>query len=122
MDKDTIETFIKQYVAMWNETDSHVRHKAVLKLWDKNAIDFTASSSYHGHKEIEARVERTNKKYIQEDGYIFRSCNNAVGNHNAIKFNWEMIAQTDKVASVGFDFLIFNEEGRIHYAYQYIER
>ena len=44
------------------------------------------------------------------------------GHHGTVKLRWEMLpAGGGEVISVGFDFLVLGEDGRIHTGYQFIE-
>ncbi len=118
-----VNGFIERYVALWNETDDAARHRMMSTLWAESADDYVAArqTGYHGLDEIEARVRRANVQYVQEEGFSFRSCQNATHTHDAIRFNWEMIKPDGGAATVGFDFLILDADDRIERAYQFIE-
>jgi hypothetical protein len=47
---------------------------------------------------------------------------NVAGHHDAVRFLWEMVSISDgKVISVGLDFFVLAEDGRIRTDYQFIE-
>lgn len=118
-----VNAFIERYVALWNETDDAARHRMMSTLWAKNADDYVASrqTRYHGLDEIEARVQRANVQYVQEEGFSFRSRQNAAHTHDAIRFHWEMIKPNGEVATIGLDLLILDADDRIERAYQFTE-
>jgi hypothetical protein len=58
---------------------------------------------------------------------VFRLRDGVDGHHGTIKLRWEMLPARDKdkpdgeVISIGFDFLVLGEDGRIRTGYQFIE-
>ena len=116
------ETFAQRYLAMWNEPDSQLRHDQVRSLFADNAIDFTGTRELHGHTDIEQRVDAAHDRFVAEQQFVFRLLR-ADGHHNAIRLSWEMVPQAGgEAASLGFDFLVLDTDGRIQLDYQFIDR
>ena len=58
---------------------------------------------------------------MRQDGNRFRAVSNAQALRNTVTFNWEMVpAGGDEVESVGLEFLILDDHGRILRDYQFI--
>jgi hypothetical protein len=111
----------ERYMAAWNEPDDDIRHAAVAELWDPRGSHFSYTFSTTGHTAIQDRVDQAYLKWVKEGGYTFRSAKNVVGRRNTVKFNWHMVAGTGDVVSVGFDFIILDDDGRIRVDYQFTE-
>ena len=117
-----IITFAERYVEMWNERDPERRHQEVRSLFAEGAVDFTGTRDLRGHDDIELRVDAAHDKYVVDQRYVFRLLR-AEGHHNAVRLNWEMVpAEGGEVASLGFDFLVLDADGRIQLDYQFIDQ
>jgi hypothetical protein len=117
-----INKLVNDYVSVWNESDTGIRQKKITELWAKGGFHFTQSIESHGYAEIEDRITKAHEKLVKTGGFIFKSLGNADGHHNTVKFNWEMIPATGgDTLTIGFDFLILDDNGRIHVDYQFIE-
>jgi hypothetical protein len=112
-----------RYVSVWNEPDPGSRRRLIAELWAANGANFTASSEFHGHEELEVRITEPYEEFVGSGGYRFRSMNNVAGHHNALKFNWKMVDTEDgTVASVGLEVLVLDNDGRILSDHQFIEQ
>ncbi|RJG05148.1 hypothetical protein D3870_03155 [Noviherbaspirillum cavernae] len=119
---DEFNMFAERYVAAWNETDAEARRAAIAALWTQDGAQLNKTLEAHGHQAIETRIVNSHNKWVRDAGYLFRSARNADGHHNTVKFSWEMVRPDDgTVVSVGVDFLLLDEEGRILADYQFIE-
>jgi len=117
----TIPALVDRYVAIWNEPDPALRRQSILALWTEDGAHLSQSIESYGYKALEARVGDAYEKWVKSEGFIFRRLNNIDSHHNVVKFNWEMIpADGGKAATVGLDFLILSDDGRIRCAYQFI--
>jgi hypothetical protein len=115
--------FAHRYIALWNEPDAGQRRKAIIELFAPDAAHYTPSHEVHGHAELEARITTAYEKWVKPGVYVFRAVPNANGHHDAVRFNWEMVARdSDTVESVGFDFIILDESGLILSDHQFIDR
>jgi len=102
-----LHALVGRYVAIWNEPDSERRRAAVAALWTEDATQLMASYD----------------RWVAEEGCVFRSVGNGNGHHDCLRFNWEMLpAAGGEVVSVGFQFLILGDDGRIRLDYQFIDR
>ena len=55
-------------------------------------------------------------------GFRFRALNSVDAHHDTVKFYWAMVPQGGGMAqSVGSDFVVLDDEGRIRADYQFIE-
>ena len=105
-----IQTFVQDYIAVWNESDAGKRRQLIRTL---EAV---------GHAGIEKRVTDAYDKWVKEKGNVFRLQGSVDGHHDTVKLRWEMLpAAGGEVISVGFDFLVLGSDGRIRTGYQFIE-
>ena len=62
------------------------------------------------------------EKWVKEKGNVFRLRDGVDGHHDTVKLRWEMLpAAGGEVISIGFDFLVLGDDGRIRTGYQFIE-
>ena len=117
-----INTFVERYISIWNEPDADARRQAVRSLWHEEASHLARTIEAVGHGGIETRVANAYQKWVKEKGNVFRLRDGVDGHHDTIKLRWEMLpAQGGDVISIGFDFLVLGEDGRIRTGYQFIE-
>jgi hypothetical protein len=113
--------FAARYVAVWNDPDPDLRRLAVAELWGADAHYCNGATEYTGREAIHAAVTLSHDKWIGQ-GYVFRSRNNAEGHHNGVRFNWDMApAAGGDAVSIGSEFVILGDDGRIRYDYQFID-
>ena len=115
-----IETFGERYVAVWNESDAALRRKRIAELWAPDGANLTKTLEARGYEALEARVRTSHEKWVRDAGCIFRPCD-AQAHHGAVRFKWEMVRPGGEVASVGYDFFLLADDGRIRHDYQFIE-
>ncbi|MEU2425309.1 nuclear transport factor 2 family protein [Streptomyces sp. NPDC007851] len=113
--------FADRYVAAWTETDPVARRKAVEELWAPDGVYANAVAVVRGHEAVATQVGYAHDAYAA-GGFTFRSCNNARGQHNTLRFNWVMVsASTGALEAVGFDFVTLDDDGRIVSDHQYFD-
>jgi hypothetical protein len=129
---------VERYVAMWNEPDAEVRHKAIRELWAHDAthaveapeearaiardVGFrTATLDARGYDELDYRVTSAHESFVAPGTYVFRSQGNAARLGNIVKFNWEMVTNDGDVAASGLDVFVVDDDGRIRADYQFVE-
>jgi hypothetical protein len=125
-DKETamtdIATFVDRYINIWNEPDPQRRRQTIRDLWQEHAHHLARTIEAVGHDGIETRVANAYEKWVKEKGNVFRLRDGVDGHHGTIKLRWEMLpAAGGEVVSIGFDFLVLGEDGRIRTGYQFIE-
>ncbi len=119
--------FVARYVNVWNEADDGRRRETIKALWHEDARQLARTLEAFGHSGIETRVKNAYEKWVRDKGNIFRLRDGVDGHHGTIKLRWEMLPLSDKdkiggeVSSVGFDFLVLGDDGRIRTGYQFIE-
>ncbi|MFI4998393.1 MAG: nuclear transport factor 2 family protein [Reyranellales bacterium] len=117
-----IKTFVEQYISVWNEPDAERRRAIIRALWQPDARHLARTLEAEGHAGIETRVVNAYDKWVKEKGCTFRLRDGVDGHHDTIKLRWEMLpAGGGEVISIGFDFLVMGEDGRIRTGYQFIE-
>jgi len=117
-----IATFVDRYVNIWNEPDAERRRLTVRELWQEDARHLAKTIEAIGHDGIETRVANAYEKWVKEKGNVFRLRDGVDGHHGTIKLRWEMLpAAGGEAISVGFDFLLLGDDGRIRTGYQFIE-
>ena len=119
---ENINRFVDRYINIWNEADDARRRQTIRELWQKDARHLARTLEAIGHDGIETRVKNAYEKWVKEKGNIFRLRDGVDGHHGTIKLRWDMLpAGGGEVISVGFDFLVLGEDGRIRTGYQFIE-
>ena len=117
-----LNTFVEQYIAVWNEPDAGRRRAIIRALWQPDARHLARTIEAEGHAGIETRVTGAYDKWVKEKGCVFRLRDGVDGHHDTIKLRWEMLpAAGGEVISIGFDFMVLGEDGRIRIGYQFIE-
>ena len=118
----TMNAFVEKYIAIWNEPDRSARRLRIRELWVEDAQHLAKTLEAAGYDGIENRVATAYEKWVKEKGCVFRLRDGVDGHHGTIKLRWEMLpAGGGDVISVGFDFLVLAEDGRIRTGYQFIE-
>jgi hypothetical protein len=113
--------FADRYVAVWNEAEPEARRKGVEELWAPDGTYANAVAVVRGPEDIATQVGYAHDAYAV-GGFTFRSCNNARGQHNTLRFNWVMVSRsTGALEAVGFDFITLDDEGRIVSDHQYFD-
>jgi len=114
--------FVERYVAVWNEPDERARKARVAELWAQDGAHFTSSSESHGHEAIAEKIARIFDRYVGAGGFNFRALNGADAHHSTVKFYWALMPKDGGMArSVGSDFIVLDDTGRIRADYQFIE-
>lgn len=117
-----IQAFVEGYIAVWNETDVERRRDLIRALWQEDARHLARTLEAVGHAGIEKRVSDACAKWVGEKGNLFRLLDGIDGHHGTIKLRWAMVPAAGGAAiSVGFDFLVLGDDGRIRTGYQFIE-
>ena len=117
-----IQTFVQDYIAVWNEPDAERRRQRIAALWQEDACHLARTLEAVGHAGIEKRVTDAYDKWVKEKGNAFRLRAGIDGHHGTIKLRWDMVpASGGAVISIGFDFLVLGGDGRIRTGYQFIE-
>ena len=95
---------------------------AVTEIIGPDAAPYHADHQLGGHAGIEKRVTDAYEKWVKEKGNVFRLRDGVDGHHGTVKLRWEMLpASGGPVISIGFDFLVLGDDGRIRTGYQFIE-
>jgi len=117
-----LHSFVEKYLGIWNEPDPENRRTLVRDLWTEDARHLARTLEAIGHDGIENRVATAYEKWVKEKGCIFRLRDGVDGHHGTVKLRWEMVdAGGGSPISIGFDFLVLAEDGRIRTGYQFIE-
>jgi hypothetical protein len=121
-DMSDIQTFVQNYIAVWNEPDAGRRRQLIRTLWQEDAHHLARTLEAVGHAGIEKRVADAYDKWVQEKGNVFRLRDGVDGHHGTVKLRWEMLPATGgEPISIGFDFLVLGGDSRIRTGYQFIE-
>jgi hypothetical protein len=117
---ETISALVERYVALWNQADAQLRRRSINQLWAEDGAHFSRSIEARGHAQIEARVAKAHAEFVGSGRYIFVSANNVQSHHGGVRFNWRMVGVSDqRVAAIGFDFLLLDADGRIRSDHQF---
>ena len=122
MEQEQLNTFIRQYVSMWHETDSVRRRDIVGALFAADAEDYTHKLAVRGTDDITARVARAHEEWVASKGFVFRPAGNTDAHHHLVKFRWEMLPKTGgPIEARGLDIFVLRKDGRIRALYQFSE-
>jgi hypothetical protein len=116
-----LNALVERYVAVWNEPDAALRRRRIADLWTPEGANLTKTLEARGYEALEARVRASHEKWVRDGGCFFRP-RDVQGHHGAVRFKWEMVSVSGgEVISVGYDFLVLADDGRIRTDYQFIE-
>jgi hypothetical protein len=115
--------FVQRYVSLWNEPDAGTRRRTIEELWAPDGANYTPSTQAIGYDALDARVTSSYDNYIGPGKYQFRTHLPPVGHHGVVKVTWAMVTLPDEeVASIGVEFLVLDDQGRIASDHQFIIR
>ena len=118
---DVVSDRMERYVELWNEPDAEARRRTIEELWRPDGANYTQASASVGYDAIEARVTSAYASYVGSGQYRFRSAAPPVEHHNAVRVQWEMVTVADAtIASVGLEFLVLDDDGRIVSDHQFL--
>jgi hypothetical protein len=113
--------FVERYVALWNEPDAKARRRTVEHLWAHDGTNCTGSTQAVGYDALNVRVTSAYEDYVGSGKYYFRSHLPPVGHHGVVKVTWEMVTiPENEIASIGIEFLVLDDQGRIASDHQFI--
>ncbi len=113
--------FVERYVAVWNEPDAEVRRRTIEDLWAPDGANYTQSMQAVGYDALDVRVTSAYEDYVGSGKYTFRSHLPPVGHHGVVKVTWEMVTvPEEEIASIGIEFLVLDDHGRIVSDHQFI--
>jgi hypothetical protein len=113
---------VERYMAIWNEPDEAVRASEIAELWAPEGVHQILDFIMKGHATIAGRVGRAYVQWVEQQNHLFRSAGDVMSYENVVTFHWEMVpAGKEEVISVGFDFLILDDQGRILVDHQFNE-
>lgn len=113
--------FARRYVELWNGGDDDERRRSIRELFADDASHVAPRIAVRGYEELEARVTRSQQRWIVEEGCRFVLRGDAGGHHNVVRFTWEMRGARGNVESVGTEILVLDADGKITAVYQFIE-
>jgi SnoaL-like domain len=116
------EHLTDKYITVWNETSPEQRRALVGDLWTDDAVYANSFSEFRGHEEIATGITRSHDKWVGS-GHTFASAGPPDSHHNVVRFVWHMYG-SDSVTpvSIGTNFMMFNDDGRIVSDFQYIDQ
>lgn len=115
------KNLVERYVALWNEIDPGERRAKIEALWTPDGAHLSSALEAHGYDELFARVERSNRKWVIEQGYVFRPTGEMQAHHDAVTFTWEMLPRDGgAVESAGQEVMLLAPDGRARAVYQFI--
>jgi hypothetical protein len=113
--------FVERYIALWNEPDAVSRRRTIEDLWAPRGTNHTQSKQALGYDAIDVRVTSAYEDYVGSGKYSFRSHLPPVGHHGVVKVTWEMVTIPEsEIASIGIEFLVLDDQGRIASDHQFI--
>jgi hypothetical protein len=112
--------FVDQYLRVWHEPEPTTRHELVRRLWAHNGVEFTESSAYHGHQELEARVAEAYTEFVQNGGFVFRLEGEPAMHHRAVSLTVGMSpASGGETVWLGSIFALLDDDGLMEREYQF---
>jgi uncharacterized protein len=117
MSEPSIDAFIEQYVAVWNEPDLQARHASIRRLWARDGSMVNRVRRYAGHAAIIDGVGRSYDAFVVR-GFRFEP-EHWCAHHDALLFLWLMRDACGEVDSRGVNYIAFDEAGRIVLDHQF---
>jgi len=118
---EELTRFLERYVGLWNETDAERRRKTIAELWAPDGANYTQSMQAVGFDALDVRVTSAYEAYVGSGKYSFRPHLPPVGHHGVVKVTWEMVTvPAEEIASIGIEFLVLDDQGRIASDHQFI--
>ncbi|WP_327317498.1 hypothetical protein [Streptomyces sp. NBC_01235] len=126
-----------RYMAQWTVPDAAERRAAIELLWAEDGThvlqppaeirEIAAELGFghtaleaQGYDAIETRVARSYERFVEKQGFTFRSRRDAVRLHGVVKFGWEAVsAETGDVVGGGLEILVLDDTGRIKADYMF---
>lgn len=109
-----------RYMRMWNIPDDGARRREVEELYAEDAVYvFFNYKPFVGKSAIFKHVTVSHRLYCARAGARFASCQNALGHHNLMRFDWVMHSAAGATAMLGNDVFVLDEAGRITADYQF---
>lgn len=116
-----LDELVERYLAVWNESDAERRRKAIAEVWDENGVYYNQGAEFRGHEAIEAAVVEAHDQFSAA-GFVFE-LDKVEEVHDAVRFVWNMVAAGGgEPASVGTQFWVLAEDGRVRLDYQFIDK
>src|SRR5262245_20899885 len=116
-----LNDFVERYIAVWNEPDSARRRERIAALWAPSGASLQRLLEPRGHAAIEARVAASYDKWVHGRGYAFRCAGHAIGHHDAVMCNWQMVSPDGAPISLGLSFLLLDPSGLVQTELQFPE-
>ncbi|AEY85595.1 hypothetical protein SHJG_0318 [Streptomyces hygroscopicus subsp. jinggangensis 5008] len=114
------DEFVTRYAAVWNETDSGARRKAVADLWAEDGHYANVGQEYRGHEAVAQAIDEAYEDFVSK-GFSF-TVHSHLRNHDAIRIVWHMVPTGGgDVAAVGTEFITVDAAGRILTNYQFMD-
>ncbi len=124
MDTQIIQDYdalARRYVELWNGGDDGERRRSIRELFADDASHVAPRIAVRGYDELEARVARSQQRWIVEEGCRFVLRGDPNGHHNVVRFTWEMRSARGTIEAVGTEILVLGADGKIAAVYQFSE-
>ncbi|MFE2581786.1 hypothetical protein [Streptomyces sp. NPDC059378] len=126
-----------RYLAQWTPADAAERRAAIERLWAEDGrhilhppagirqiaaeLGFAHTTpEAQGYDAIEARVTRSYERFVEKEGFTFRTHGDAVRLDDVVKFGRQTLsAGTGDVVGGGLDVLVLDGHGRIKADYMF---
>ena len=119
---NNINGLVESYVALWNEGNAARRREGIAALWTEDGVHFSRTIAAQGHALIEARIAKAYNEFVGSGRFSFVWAGNVDSHHQGVRLTWHMVSTIDhRIAAVGFDFLLLDEQGRIRSDHQFTD-
>jgi len=104
---------VERVVAMWNEPDPAQRRERIAALWQAGGAHVNSERTCTDHAAIEAEAARV-WAMCGARGQRFRCPGRIDGHHDAVRMDWELLADDDaSVLAAGTNLLLLGVDGRV---------
>ena len=118
MPEDTT-TQVQRYIAAWNETEPHARHRAVAAVFTEEARYVDPLVDVRGHEGIDAVIAAVQQQFA---GWVFRLAGPVDAHHDQVRFTWELGPVGEEPPVVGFDVAVTDGNGRFDRVAGFLDR
>lgn len=116
---DSIDALLRDYIAMWNETDETRRRGLIERACAETCTFLDRNDAATGHAALDGLIRQLQTR---APGLQFRLVEPVDAHHNVVRFHWSFgVPGAPKPAASGLDVGVI-ESGRLLAIYNFIDR
>ncbi|MFI7543348.1 nuclear transport factor 2 family protein [Actinoplanes sp. NPDC049599] len=113
------ESAVERYLAAWNETDPHLRRKAVEQAFAADVRYVDPLAAVEGHAALDGLIGAVQGQF---PGLVFSSGGPVDAHHQQGRFTWRLGPAGEEPVVIGFDVAELGPDGRIRTVLGFLDR